>query len=77
MKHLPADKVHRYFAGSNPIITRTIKGKRIYTYRETGIEVVQDTSGKYFRIFDTNVKGRRAYLDIDGNIPRWRLLRQA
>ncbi len=57
------------FAGSNPEITRTIKGKRIYTNRETGIQVVEDTSGKYFRIFDPNVKGKRSYLDMSGNIP--------
>lgn len=57
------------FAGSNPVVTMTDKGKRIYTNQETGIQVVEDTSGGYFRIFDPSISGKRAYLDLDGNIP--------
>ena len=57
------------FAGNNPVITTTEKGKRIYTNPQTGIQVVEDTSGNYFRIYNPNASGKRAYLDLDGNIP--------
>lgn len=62
------------FAGSNPVITTTAKGKRIYTNPQTGIQVVEDTAGKYFRVFDPNITGKRAYLGIDGKIPSNKLL---
>ena len=31
------------------------------------IEVVYDKNGDYFRINDTNVTGKRSYLDLNGN----------
>lgn len=68
------DKVINEFAGSNPIITTTEKGKRIYTNPTTGIQVVEDLSGNYFRIYNPNISGKRAYLDLNGNIPNNKLL---
>ncbi len=62
------------FSGTNPVITTTAKGKRIYTNPETGIQVVEDTTGKYFRVFDPNVTGKRAYLDLEGKIPSNKVL---
>ncbi|HDL8491534.1 TPA: hypothetical protein P4O12_001215 [Yersinia enterocolitica] len=60
--------VHK-FAGTSPTVTTTDKGKRIYTNPETGVQVVEDISGKYFRIYDPSIMGKRAYLDLEGNIP--------
>ncbi|QTM00435.1 VENN motif pre-toxin domain-containing protein [Mannheimia sp. ZY171111] len=57
------------FAGNNPRITVTEKGKRIYENPITKVQVVEDLNGKYFRIFNPNIQGRRAYLDLNGNIP--------
>ena len=68
------DKVINEFAGSNPIITTTEKGKRIYTNPTTGIQVVEDLSGNYFRIYNPNISGKRAYLDLNGNILNNKLL---
>jgi filamentous hemagglutinin family protein len=48
----------------------TVSGqKTIYTNPETGIEVVFDNAGNYFRIQNTNLTGKRSYLDLNGNIP--------
>lgn len=44
-------------------------GKTIYNNAETGIQIVNDNNGGYFRIEDTNVTGKRSYLDMEGNIP--------
>lgn len=57
------------FAGEKPIITETDKGKRIYKNPDTGVEVVEDLNGGYYRIHDPNLPGKRKYLDLDGNIP--------
>ncbi|QGX41523.1 FG-GAP-like repeat-containing protein [Permianibacter aggregans] len=62
------------FAGKNPVISMTDKGKRIYANSETGIQVVEDVNGKYFRIFDPSIQGKRAYLDLSGNIPNNKIL---
>lgn len=62
------------FAGSNPRTWETNTGKRIYENRETGIQVVEDIQGGYYRIFDPNLPGRRRYLDLDGNIPNNRII---
>ncbi|EKT7570159.1 hypothetical protein A8N28_004846 [Salmonella enterica] len=63
------DEAIKKFAGENPIINVTDKGKRIYTNPDTSIQVVEDMKGKYFRIYDPNHSGKRAYMDVDGNIP--------
>ncbi|MDN4015118.1 RHS repeat-associated core domain-containing protein, partial [Chryseobacterium gambrini] len=47
----------------------TTTGKTIYNNSETGLQVVYDNAGNYFRIEDTNLSGRRVYLDLDGNVP--------
>ena len=48
------------FAGLNPVVTTTAKGKRIYTNTRTGIQVVEDTSGNYFRIYDPSIQGEKS-----------------
>ncbi|PIT53848.1 hypothetical protein BHC48_00955 [Snodgrassella communis] len=68
------DEVIEKFAGVNPIITITEKGKRIYTNPTTGIQVVEDMAGNYFRIYNPNISGKRAYMDLNGNIPNNKLL---
>ncbi len=45
----------------------TDKGKIIYKSKDTKIQIVYDTKGKYFRIEDTNKNSERRYLDLDGN----------
>ena len=42
-------------------------GKIIYDNQKTGISVVYDKKGNYFRIEDTTRKRGRNYLDLDGN----------
>ncbi|OCG38122.1 hypothetical protein A9G29_11115 [Gilliamella sp. Fer2-1] len=69
------NKVIEKFAGVNPIITITEKGKRIYTNPTTGIQVIEDMSGNYFRIYNPNISGKRAYLDLNGNVPNNKLLK--
>ncbi|MDO5560510.1 MAG: hypothetical protein Q4F95_13100 [Oscillospiraceae bacterium] len=50
----------------NSIPTTTASGKTIYTDSKTGIQIVHDTKGNYFRIEDTNKVGKRRYLGLDG-----------
>lgn len=57
------------FAGKNPIITMTDKGKRIYENPTTKVQVVEDINGKYFRIYDPSIRGKRSYLDLNGVVP--------
>ena len=57
------------FAGKNPIITMTDKGKRIYKNPTTKVQVVEDINGKYFRIYDPSIRGKRNYLDLNGVVP--------
>ena len=57
--------VDKFAPNSTPVFTD--KGKVIYRNNDTGIEVVYDKNGNYFRINDTNLTGRRSYLDLEGN----------
>ncbi|WP_139834281.1 RHS repeat domain-containing protein, partial [Pseudomonas sp. R44(2017)] len=57
------------FAGPNPTITTTEKGKRIYKNPQNGVEVVEDMNGNYFRIYDPSLPGKRKYLNLDGIVP--------
>jgi RHS repeat-associated protein len=59
--------INKFAAGSKGVKTST--GKTIYKNNNTGIQVVVDNDGNYFRIEDTNLTGRRRYLDLDGNLP--------
>lgn len=52
----------------------TESGKRINSHPEKNIQVVEDIAGKYFRIHDSSLSGRRTYLDLDGNIPNNKVL---
>lgn len=36
--------------------------------------MVEDWSGNYFRIYNSNISGKRANLDLNGNIPNNKLL---
>ena len=60
------DAINRFAPDATPIYTD--KGKIIYRNDTTGIEVVYDKNGNYFRIVDTNLSGKRTALDINGNI---------
>jgi hypothetical protein len=59
--------INKFAPGAKGYPTDT--GKILYTNSETGIQVVYDKAGKYFRIQNTKLSGRRNYLDLDGNIP--------
>ena len=62
------------FAGNDPLITMTNSGKRIYTHPDTGVQVVEDITGSYFRINDPSLSGKRTYLDLDGFVPNNKIL---
>lgn len=57
------------FAGDNPKVTHTKSGKIIHENRKTGVQVVYDREGDYFTVIDTSIKGKRKYLDLNGNVP--------
>lgn len=59
------EAVDKFAPDAKPVDTNT--GKTIYRNNDTGIEVVYDKNGDYFRINDTNVTGKRSYLDLNGN----------
>lgn len=60
------DAVGKFAPGSEGVVTGQ---KTLYQNSESGIQVVADNSGNYFRIQDTNLSGKRQYLDMNGNIP--------
>ena len=43
------------------------KGKIIYFNDDNPIQIVYDINGDYFRIQDTRIQSKRAYLDLDGS----------
>ncbi|MBY8971339.1 RHS repeat protein [Pseudomonas sp. P867] len=57
------------FAGPDPIVITTDKGKKIYKNPQSGIEIVEDLNGNYFRIHDPSLPGSRRYLSLAGAIP--------
>lgn len=61
-------------AGKNPVVTYTESGKTIYTNSTTGMQVVYDNAGRYFRIENTNATGPLRFTDqfgkpIPNNVP--------
>ena len=56
------EAINRFAPNVEPVITS--KGKIIYNNQETGISVVYDKNGNYFRIEDTTRPRGRNYLDI-------------
>ena len=46
---------------------KTKTGKIINLNEETGIQILYDTDGNYYRIQDTNMTGSRSYLGIDAS----------
>lgn len=59
------EAIKKFAPNATPVYTD--KGKIIFRNDSTGIEVVYDKNGNYFRIIDTNLTGRRTALDLDGN----------
>ncbi len=60
--------------GRNPVVTYTESGKTIYTNSTTGMQVVYDNAGRYFRVENTNATGSLRFTDqfgkpIPNNIP--------
>ncbi len=62
-----SDVISTFAPKAEGITTST--GKTIYKNSETGMQVVVDNSGGYFRIENTNISGKRVYTDLTGNIP--------
>ncbi|MFY0256540.1 hypothetical protein ACDQ55_21615 [Chitinophaga sp. 30R24] len=58
--------IERFAPGAEGVVSGQ---KTLYTNSETGVQVVSDNSGNYFRIQDTNLSGRRSYLDLNGTVP--------
>lgn len=59
------EAIEKFAPDATPV--HTDKGKIIFRNESTGIEVVYDKNGNYFRIVDTNLSGKRTALDFDGN----------
>lgn len=59
------EAINKFAPNAEPVVTS--KGKIIYNNPETGISVVYDKNGNYFRIEDTTRPRGRNYLDMDGN----------
>lgn len=68
------DAALKKFAGNHPLVTTTNSAKRIYAHPETGVQVVEDLNGDYFRINDPSLSGKRTYLDLDGIVPNNKIL---
>lgn len=59
------ETIDKFAPNAEPMVMPN--GKIIYNNQETGISVVYDKKGNYFRIEDTTRKRGRNYLDLDGN----------
>ena len=59
------EAINRFAPNAKPV--ETSKGKVIYSNNETGVSVVYNKNGNYFRIEDTTKPRGRNYLDINGN----------
>ncbi len=59
-----SEKVNHY--GLDIISAVDSKGKITYSSDKSTIKIIYDVNGNYFRIMDTAVYGRGAYLDADG-----------
>ncbi|RKI98294.1 RHS repeat-associated core domain-containing protein [bacterium D16-54] len=55
------EAIARFAPDSTPVYTD--KGKVIYRNETTGIEIIYDKNGNYFRINDTTISGKRSYLN--------------
>jgi len=54
-------------AGKNPLVESTASGKQIYRNPDTGLQVVYDVKGNYFRVENPAARGPARYLDQHGN----------
>lgn len=61
------DAIDTFAPGS--IGTTTETGKTLFRNFDTGIQVVYDDAGKYFRIENLTLSGKRKFLDLKGNVP--------
>lgn len=59
--------------GNTYSVSYTTSGKKIYI-GNNGINIIEDLNGKYFRIENTNISGRRRYTDLNGDIPNNKVL---
>ena len=57
--------IKKFAPNSKPVLTE--KGKMINANSNTGVQVVYDTKGNYFRIENTSRPRGRNYLDLSGN----------
>lgn len=73
-KKTDLNKNIKKFAGENPTISKTETGKTIYFNTKTKNQVVVDKAGKYFRIQNNNLTGKRCYLDLNGKVPNNKII---
>ena len=64
----------RRIAGDNPVVEYTTSGKTIYRNPQTGLQVVYDNAGKYFRVENSAGSGTAQFVDqfgkpIPDNVP--------
>jgi RHS repeat-associated protein len=60
--------IERFAPGAEGVLNQE-GTKMMYTNKETGIRVVYDGKGNYFRVEDTKLKGPRRYVDLTGSVP--------
>ena len=73
-KKADLNKNIKKFAGKNSKVSTTETGKTIYKNQKTGMQLVVDKAGKYFRIQNTKLTGKRCYLDLNGKIPNNKII---
>lgn len=62
------EAIEKFAPGAEGVLNKD-GTKMLYLNKETGIQVIEDNLGNYFRIENTNLKWDRRYLDLDGKIP--------
>lgn len=62
------DAIDQFAPGVKGVLSKD-KQKTIYLNNDTGIQVVYDNLGDYFRIQNLKLKGQRTYIDFTGAVP--------
>ncbi|ACU61601.1 hypothetical protein Cpin_4142 [Chitinophaga pinensis DSM 2588] len=62
------EAIEKFAPGAEGVASET-GGKTLFVNKETGVQIVYDKGGNYFRIQDTKIKGQRVYLDWNGTLP--------
>ncbi|SDF47445.1 DUF6443 domain-containing protein [Chitinophaga filiformis] len=67
------DAIEKFAPGAEGVLAENGQ-KTYYLNSETKIQIVYDNLGDYFRIQNTNLKGKRVYLDFNEKVPNNKLV---